>query len=97
VSVKSIVLNDMPEFRKETNASITYAGSDRARALPNVVNVSGTARNSANNYSQSFSTFNYGSDNLPKSSFGAYAINDFTASNSPTNASRTNNSLQQIS
>jgi len=88
----------MPDFRKETPASITYAGYDRANPLPYVVNASGTARGSANLFSQSYSNFNAGTSNTPQSWFGAYGDSDFSSSNStPITSSRIGTSLQQIS
>ena len=58
VSVNPAVLSGMPDFRKETPASIIYSGYDRANPLPNVLNLSGTARGSANLFSYSVPTFN---------------------------------------
>ena len=60
VSVNPAVLSGMPDFRKETQASIIYSGADRATPLPNIVNISGatTTRETANVFSQFYPTFN---------------------------------------
>ena len=58
VSVDPAVLSALPDFRKETSASIIYTGADWANPLPNIVNISGTARNSANVYASTLYTFN---------------------------------------
>jgi len=44
ISVDPSVLDTMPQFRKETQASITFTGRDRANSLPNIVNLSGQQR-----------------------------------------------------
>lgn len=54
----------MSDFRKETSARIVYSGADWANALPSVVNLSGTARYSANLFSYTYS-FNTGAGNTP--------------------------------
>jgi hypothetical protein len=58
VSVDSAVLSAMPDFRKETQASIVYSGADWATPLPNIVNLSGATRETANVFSQVYPNFN---------------------------------------
>jgi len=109
VSVDQSILDAMPQFRKETQASITFTGQDRANSLPYIINLSGTARDGANVVSNTIAgmttigwqygyTFNSWTDNTPLSWFGAYSDSDFSNSNpTPGNSSRISNINQQIS